>query len=117
MKRDGALAHQVVRLPVRLVGAETVDLTATLRFGPAGALVDIGVTLSPPPRSSEIERQAALLVEAIAGKMRRRPDIGIAELRRRAEAALVLLEQLEALEDTHGPEARALLAPSREAAA
>jgi hypothetical protein len=117
MTRDGAQAGQVVRLPVRLVGGEQVDLTVTLRFGAAGALRDLGVTLAPPPRSSETERQAALLVEAIAGKMRRRPDIGIAELRRRAEAALVLLEQLEALEDVHGPDARALLAPAREAAA
>jgi hypothetical protein len=117
MTRDGAQARQVVRLPVRLVGGEQVDLTASLRFGPAGALVDIAVVLAPPPRSSVLEQQAALLVEAIAGKMRRRRDLGIAELRRRAEAALVLLEQLEALEDAHGPEACALLAPAREAAA
>jgi hypothetical protein len=115
--RDGTQARQVVRLPVRLAGGDQVDLVASLRFNPAGALVDIAVTLAPPPHSSEQERQAALLVEAIAGKMRRRPDIGVAELRRRAEAALLLLEQLEAMEDLHGPEARALLAPPREAAA
>lgn len=117
MRREGDQARQVVRLPVRLSSGEVVELTAVLSFAPAGALVDLAAVLAPPPRASELERQAALLVEAIAGKMRRRPDIGLRELRRRAETALALLEQLEALEDAYGADARALLAPPREAAA
>ena len=117
MRREGNHARQVVRLPVRLASGEVVDLTATLAFGSSGELRGLAAVLAPPPMSSELERQAAMLVEAIGAKMRRRPDISVRELRRRAEVALALLEQLEALEDTHGPDARALLAPSREAAA
>lgn len=117
MRREGNQARHVVRLPVRLATGEVVDLTGVLAFGPAGALIGVAAMLAPPPMASELERQAAMLVEAIGAKMRRRPDISVRELRRRAEAALQLLEQLEALEDTHGPDAHALLAPSREAAA
>jgi hypothetical protein len=116
MTKQGTHARQVVRLPVRLSSGEAVDTTITLVFSPAGALVGLAGVLAPPPMGSEIERQAAMLVEAIGAKMRRRPDISVRELRRRAEAALVLLEQLEQLEDTHGPDARALLAPARSAA-
>lgn len=117
MTRDGDLARQVVRLPVRLAGGDQVDLVTALQFNAAGTLVAIGVSLPPAPRSTEAERQAALLVQAIGDKLRRRRDIGITELRRRAEAALQLLELLEGLEDTHGPEARAVLSAAREAAA
>ncbi|MBR0651366.1 hypothetical protein GXW78_16960 [Roseomonas terrae] len=117
MTRDGALARQVVRLPVRLGVDDRVDLTVALRFNAAGALVGISANLPPAPRSSEAERQAAMLVEAISAKLQRRRDIGVTELRRRAELAFALLEDLEALEDTHGPDARRLLAPPPEAAA
>lgn len=117
MTRDGAQARQVVRLPVQLGMDYHVDLSVALVFNRAGALVSLATSLPPAPRSTEAERQAALLVEAIAGKLRRRPDIGVRELCRRAEVALRLLEQLEALEDTHGPDARRLLAPPPEAAA
>jgi hypothetical protein len=116
MRREGNLARQVVRLPVRLTSGERVDLTTTLVLGAGGELRGLAAVLAPPPMASELERQAAMLVEAIGAKMRRRPDISVRELRRRAEAALQLLEQLEALEDTHGPDARALLAPARSAA-
>lgn len=117
MRREGSRAHQVVRLPVRLSSGEEVRLVGALHFAPSGAVVDVRAILSPPPASSEAERQAAMLVDAIAAKLRRRPDIGVAELRRRAECALALLELLEELEDVHGAEARAQFVKQREAAA
>lgn len=109
MRREGAYAVAVANRPVRLTTGENQRLTLSLLFDRSGALVNVGATLPPAPQASEAERAAALLVEAIGGKLRRRPDIGIAELCRRAEAALHLLEQLRDIEAEQGYEARALL--------
>jgi hypothetical protein len=110
MTRDGTLARQAARVPVQLTTGERIDMGLVLQFNGAGALVHVAATLAPSPRATTSETAAALLVEAIGGKLRRRPDIGIREMRRRAEAALALLEKLEDLEDRHGAEARQMLA-------
>lgn len=102
------LAVAIANRPVRLTTGDNVRLTLNLTFAPSGALVNVGASLAPAPQATEAERAAALLVEAIGGKLRRRQDIGIAELCRRAEAALHLLEQLRDIEAEKGFEARAL---------
>lgn len=108
MRRDGDYARLCTSAAVRLTTGERVRTTLMVTFASSGAVVDVRAPRPPPDQVQAEETAAALLVEAIGGKLRRRPDIGVAELRRRAEVALHLLEQLEEIESQRGAEARAL---------
>lgn len=108
MTRQGAYALLCSGARVRLTTGETVRSTIMVTFNQAGAVVNVTAPRPPPDQSQPDLDAAARLVEAIGGKLRRRPDIGLAELRRRAEAALHLIEQLEDIEGQRGAEARAL---------
>jgi hypothetical protein len=113
MIRAGHHARQVLLRPVRLTTGETVQVTLVVSFDASGAVVDLTASLPAPDRISAAEAAGVALAQAIGAKLRKRGDLGVAELRRRAEASLDLLEQLEDIEATHGPDARRCLAGTR----
>jgi len=92
------------------------DLTALamLTFGADGRLRDFTAQRGPLHLETPAEEHAALLVQAIAAKYRRTPDL--AELIRRARQALDLLERLAEMEAIHGPEAARAIAAKQGAA-
>lgn len=93
--------------PVPVLGMEERPL-AFLTFDARGRLVDVSASRPPPHQETPAEREAALLVQALGAKLRKAVHDGadLAELLRRARVAVDMLEQLQALEQMHGPEAR-----------
>jgi len=109
MIRAGQLARQVVVRPVRLTTGESVSLALAVTFDRNGAVIGVSASTPPAPLCGAAETAGGLLVQAIGDKLRRRPDLGLAELHRRAEVALALIEQLQDIEAAHGGQAVALL--------
>lgn len=108
--RAGNSATSIEAVPVRGLDARAL---LALEFDQAGRIRGFTVKAVPPVSETAEDRAARELAEAVAGRLRR---IGsLAEALERARAALDLLENLAALEELHGAEARALLAqaPSR----
>lgn len=100
----------IVAEPIPVLGMEERPL-GYLTFDRNGRLVDLSASRPPPHRETPAEREAALLVQAMGAKLRKAAHDGadLAELLRRARVAVDMLEQLQALEQMHGPEARQLL--------
>ena len=93
---------KAARLVVPLVEGESVALMVRLLFGAEGELVRVLVPVGTgvlDPRDQAARR----LVQRLDVEMARPGAPGIAALRREAELALALAEQLEALEEQHGP--------------
>lgn len=105
MIRSGQRAMTVATVPV--TGLDVAAVVA-LEFDARGRLVHLGVKTAPPPRESHEERAARELAEGLAFKLRRIGSLD--EALRRARVAIDFLENLAALEELHGPEARTLLA-------
>jgi hypothetical protein len=79
-----------------------------LDFDQAGRIVSVAVKAAPARGEAAEDRAARELAEGVVGRLR---HIGsLAEALRRARLAVDLLENLAALEELRGPEARALLA-------
>ncbi|CAB4127994.1 hypothetical protein UFOVP99_3 [uncultured Caudovirales phage] len=84
------------------------DATAlvVLGFDDRGRVVEVAAKRLPPQQESAADKAAADLVQQLGAKLGR---IGsLQEARDRAQLALHLLEDLIALEEMHGDEARAL---------
>ena len=92
---------KVARLSVALPDGESVGLMVRLLFSEDGALVRVLVPLGAGPLDPR-EQGARRLVQRLDVDMARPGAPGIAALRREAELALALAEQLEALEELHG---------------
>ena len=98
---------------VRSLDTQAGPALLVLTFNGAGRLVDFTANRGPAHRETPEEAHAALLVQGLAQKFRRTPDL--AELIRRARAALALLEDLQALQELHGAEAIAEIAAAKAA--
>jgi len=97
------------RLSVRIGEGETIDLAVRLVFGPDGALLRVLVPVGAG-RLDPRDQAARRLVQRLDAELARPRDAfgsgpGMVALRREAELVLHLAEQLEALEETHGPAA------------
>jgi len=97
------------RLAVRIGEGETIDIAVRLVFGPDGALLRVLVPVGAG-RLDPRDQAARLLVQRLDAELARPRDAfgsgpGMVALRREAELVLHLAEQLEALEETHGPAA------------
>jgi hypothetical protein len=92
--------------PVPVSGLDARALLA-LDFDAGGRIVNVTVKATPRSETAE-DRAARELAEGVAGRLR---HIGrLDEALRRARQAIDLLENLAALEEQLGPEARQLLA-------
>lgn len=100
----------------RATTAQTVPITPDhaellfLEFDARGRLVSFSVARGHLLHETPEAQQARLLCEGIAGKLRRAASVQ--ELLARARLALDLVENLAALEELHGAEARALFSPA-----
>ncbi len=108
MTRSGPGRATVIET-VPVMGCDARAVVA-LDLNAEGRVVGISVKATPPAVESADERAARELAEGIAHRLRRATSL--AEAVRHAQAATAFLENLAALEDMHGPEARALLAPA-----
>jgi hypothetical protein len=103
--RSGTSVTSIEAVPVR--GLEARALLA-LEFDQAGRIRSFTVKAVPAPSETAEDRAARELAEAVGARLR---HIGsLAEAVERARAALDLLENLVALEELHGAEARAVWA-------
>lgn len=106
MRRDDLTRiSQAARLVVTIEGGEAVTLAVRLVFGEGGAL--LRVVLPPAPAGVRDPRELAArrLVQALDVQLARPGAPGMVALRRETELVLSLAEQLEALEERHGPAA------------
>jgi hypothetical protein len=101
-RRTQGPPSKAARLMVPLVEGESAALMVRLLFGAEGELVRVLVPLGTgalDPRDQAARR----LVQRLDAELARPGAPGIAALRREAELALALAEQLEELEAQHGP--------------
>ena len=105
MTRTGpGLAASMETVPIRGVEASALIV---LELDTRGELVNLSVKAAPPEAETAAQRAARELAQGVASRVR---QMGLALALERARQALDLLENLEALEQLRGPEARALLA-------
>lgn len=105
IRTSAAMATTVEVIPVRGLDANAV---VACEFDASGRLRGISVKPAPPEAETPDERAARDLASVIGHKLR---HIGnLAEALRRAQVAVDFLENLVALEEMRGAEARALLA-------
>lgn len=97
-------ATSVEPIPVQGLDANAV---VACEFDARGRLRGISVKAAPPPAETPDERAARDLASVIGHKLRHIGDL--AEALRRARVAVAFLEDLVAIEEMRGPDARALL--------
>ena len=99
---------KAAQLSVRIDGGETIDLAVRMVFSADGALVRVLVPVSAG-RLDPRDQAARRLVQQLDSELARPGAPGMVLLAREAALRLDLAEQLEALEERHGPAvARAL---------
>jgi hypothetical protein len=106
MRRSGSRATTSEQVPITPDHAELL----MLEFGADGRLLTFQVVRGNLRHETEAATQARLLCEGVAARLRQAGSVQ--ELLARARQALDLVENLAALEELHGAEARALLAQS-----
>lgn len=106
MRRSGTRATTAEQVPITPDHSELL----MLEFGADGRLLTFQVVRGHLKHETEAATQARLLCEGVASRLRQAGSVQ--ELLARARQALDLVENLAALEELHGADARALLAQS-----
>lgn len=105
MRRDGSRAIASEQVPITPDHSELL----MLEFDLHGRIAAVGVVRGNLALETAAGREARLLIEGVAGRLRVAGTVQ--ELLARARLALDLIENLAALEEMHGDAARRLLAP------